>query len=483
MRRSLALGGALPLAACSMAPSYQRPAAPVPAAWPTGPAYAAKDRSDLPSVTYAQIFRDPRLQALITQALANNRDLRIAVANIAAARAKYHIQRAEQLPEIDANASYRHSYSGGGAGSPVSAGGAAPAAGGNNIAVDAGLNAFEIDLFGHVRSLTDAARARYLAREAATDATRLTLVGDIATAWLTYASDRSLLAIDRDTIANAQASAALTRDRYAAGIAAHSDVDQAEQTAHLAAADAAQQETQLAQDVNALTLLVGAQVDPRLLPASIEEAAPTIGDVPAGLSSAILLRRPDVVEAEDELKATNAEIGVARAQLFPAISLTGLAGLASNALISLFAGRSFNWSAGANAGYSIFRGGAGRTNVRFSEAQRDATLATYEKAIQTAFQEVSDALARHGTIDRQIGEVRASLASARDYYAMSELRYRGGIETFLQTLDAQRTLYTARRTLALLDLTRAANRVTLYRTLGGDRSLVDAGSPGPVKPE
>lgn len=467
MRRFAAWLALVPLSACTLSPHYERPALPVPPSWPTGPAYAAD--AALPSVTYREMFRDPRLQAIVAQALANNRDLRIAAANIAAARAKYRIQRAELLPEVDATGSYQHTYGGGGA---AQAGGVAPrAASGNNFATDVGLTAFEIDLFGRVRSLTTAARERYFEQRAAAEATRVTLVGDIAATWLTYASDRSLLLIDRQTSASARQSVALTQDRFAQGIAAHSDVDQAEQILHLADADAAQQVTQLAQDVNALQLLVGAPVDPKLLPASIEEALPTIGAPPAGLDSTILLRRPDVIEAEDELRATHAEIGAARAQLFPTISLTGIAGFASSALASLFAGGSFNLSAGASVSYPIFRAGAARAQVRYSKAQRDAALATYEKAIQTAFQEVSDALARRGTIDAQVAAVTASVASAQDYLAMSDMRYRGGIDTFLQTLDAQRTLYGARRTLAVLQLVKASNRVTLYRTLGGDASL------------
>ena len=241
------------------------------------------------------------------------------------------------------------------------------------------------------------------------------------------------------------------------------------------------QTTALAQDVNALQLLVGAPVDAALLPASIEEAAATVAELPAGLDSAILLRRPDVVEAEYSLRAANAEIGAARAELFPRISLTGLIGLASNALSGLFTGGAFNYSAGANASYSIFRAGAGKANVAVTKAQRDAAVATYEKAIQTAFREVADALARRGTITDQLNATVALRAAAADNFQLSDKRYRGGIDSYLQSLDAQRSLYSAERTLVNTQLTRAANLVTLYRVLGGD-SLVEATKDGP-KPQ
>jgi len=192
----------------------------------------------------------------------------------------------------------------------------------------------------------------------------------------------------------------------------------------------------------------------------------------------VLLRRPDVVQAEYQLRAANAEIGAARAALFPRISLTGLLGLASNALTGLFSGGGFTWSAGGDASYSIFNAGAGRANVRLSEAQQEAAVATYERAIQSAFREVADALARRGTITEQLRATQAQETAAADTYQLSEARYRGGIDTFLSSLDAQRSLYSARRTLVNTRLVQASNLVTLYRTLGGD-SLLRATPQGP----
>ncbi|MBN8808245.1 MAG: efflux transporter outer membrane subunit [Sphingomonas sp.] len=508
IRRFTTLTAIVALTGCSLAPKYERPALPVPPSWPVGDAYLRTSEASLPSVRYQDIFRDPRLQAIIAQALANNRDLRIAAANIAVARAQYRIQRAELLPEIDASAgaTYRNSTattvttgttttgSTGSTGSTGGTGSTGTTTGATTTTVNSGIRsaynaqvgitAFEIDLFGRIRSLTTAAQDRYFSTEAAVRATRLTLVGDIGDAWLQYAADKSLLKIAQDTATSAARSVDLTNKRLTGGIAPRTDLRQAQLVLETANADVAQQTTAVAQDVNALQLLVGAPVDAQLLPASIEEASANLAELPAGFDSSILLRRPDVVEAEYTLRAYNAEIGAARAELFPRITLTGLLGFASTALGSLFGGGAFNWQAGADASYPIFRAGAGRANVDVSKAQRDLALATYEKTIQTAFEEVANALARRGTITAQVTATRNLRNDAADNYALSDLRYRGGIDNFLQSLDAQRSLYSAERTLVTVQQTRASNLVTLYRVLGGD-AMLDAtkGGPRPLSPE
>ena len=445
-----------------MQPAYVRPDPPIPTSWPQGDAYLRQTEATLPAVTYRDIFRDPRLQTLIEQALVNNRDLAVAAANIAAAREQVRIQRAQQLPQLDAGVGADAT----GTGSDTSA------------RYQAGLSvpSFEVDLFGRLRSLTDVQRNRYFASEAAARTTRLALVADIATAWLNYAADASLLRIAEDTVASADKSARLTRARLEGGIAPRTDLRQAEQILEGAKADAADQRTALAQDVNLLRLLVGAEIDPGLLPASIDQAAPTVAELPAGLDSLVLLRRPDVVEAEYQLRAANAQIGAARAALFPRISLTGLLGLASNALSGLFSG-SFAWSAGPDASYTIFQAGAGRANVRLTEAQRNAAVATYQLTIQQAFREVADALARRGTIGEQLRARQAQREAAADTYLLTEARYRNGIESFLGSLDAQRSYYSAQRILVLGRLERATNLVELYRSLGGDSLLATESLP------
>ncbi len=473
IRRAALLLACASLGACSMAPHYERPGLPVPPSWPVGDAYLAQQEASLPSVTYQDIFQDPRLQRLIEQALANNRDLRVAAANIAAARARYHIQRAEILPEVDASAGA--TFTGGGNDGGNTAGFSQPD---ESYSANIGVNAFEIDLFGRIRSLSDAALNQYFATAAAARATRLTLVGDIASTWLTYAADNSLLAIAEDTAANAQRSVELTRARLEGGIAPRTDLRQAELVLAQAQSDLAEQRTALAQDVNALQLLAGAPIDPALLPESIEQVAPTVQELPAGLSSTILLRRPDVVQAEYQLRSANAQIGAARAALFPRISLTGLLGFASTALSSLFTDDAFNWTVNPSVTYPIFRAGAGQAGVAESEAERDAALATYEGTIQTAFREVADALARRGTITDQMTAQERLVAAAADNFRLSDARYRGGIDSFLQSLTAQRSLYSAQRSLVATRLAEATNLVTLYRVLGGD-SLLAATEGGP----
>jgi multidrug efflux system outer membrane protein len=456
MRRLLSLVAMLAVTACSMEPALPLSPLPVPPSWPAGDPYLVRNEAPLPAVTYRDVFRDPRLQALIAQALANNRDLRVSAANIAAARAQVRITRADQFPQLDANGSATKTGDTG------------------NYSLGLSVPSFEIDLFGRLRSLTRADQQRLLATEAAARSVRLALVGDIADAWLAYAADSSLLAIAADTAASAEKSVKLTRARLEGGVAPRTDLSQALQVLETAKQDFAAQRSQRAQDLNLLELLVGAPVSPANLPESIERAAPTIAALPAGLESRVLLRRPDVVQAEYQLYAANAEIGAARAALFPRISLTGLLGFASTALGSLFSSGAFAWSAGGDASYSIFRAGAGRAGVALTEAQRNAALASYEGAIQTAFREVADALADRATIDEQRRAAEANVAAAADTLRLVTARYRGGIDPFLTTLDAQRSLYSAQRNRVSVSLAEGRNAVELYRSLGAD-SLIAQG--------
>jgi multidrug efflux system outer membrane protein len=465
MMRGLAFAMAACLAGCSLQPPYVRPPLPVPPTWPIGDPYLRQSEADLPTLTYRQVFTDPRLQALIDRALFNNRDLRAAAANILAARAQYRIQRAERLPQVDATGRYTHT---GGKGSS--------SASRDAYSVDVGVTAFEIDLFGRVRSLSEAALDRYFATEAAARATRLTLVADVAEAWLTYAADASLLQIARETAVSADRSVRLTRARLEGGVAPRTDLRQAETVLATAQADVATLRTALARDVNALQLLLGSSVDPALLPTSIGEASRGLGTVPAGLSSTVLLRRPDVVQAEYQLRAANAEIGAARAELFPTISLTGALGYASSALSSLFTSGSFSYSVSTGVNYPIFRAGAGRAGVAFSRAQRDAALAAYEKAIQAGFRESADALARQGTMADELAARQTEAMAAYDIYRLTDATYRAGASDFLASLVAQRALYSAEQTRVASQLAAAVNRVELYRAIGGDESA--ASGPG-----
>jgi len=478
MKRTVAILALMTSGCASMEPSYVRPDSAVPASWPVGDPYLVQSEAALPAVTYKDIFRDPRLQTLIDQALINNRDLMVSVANIEAARAQFQIQRAQQFPQVGASAGVTLTGDRGssGSGNGSGSGGSGKSSKTVTAQYSAGLSvpSFELDLFGRLRSLTHAQFERYLATEAAARATRLTLVAEIANGWLDYAADTSLLAVSQDTAATAAKSVRLTQARVNAGIAARTDLVQAEQILDTAQADVANQRTLVAQDVNALQLLVGAPIDPKLLSSSIDEASPTIAELPPGLSSYVLLRRPDVVEAEYNLRAANANIGAARAALFPKISLTGLLGFASNALTSLFTGGAFGWSASANAVYTIFNAGAGHANVRLSEAQREAAVATYQGTLQSAFRDVADALARRGTMGDQLSARQRQDAAAAEYLRLSEARYKAGVDNYLTTLDAQRSYYSARQLLVQTKRMAAQNLVNLYQALGGDPLLQTA---------
>ncbi|WP_432768810.1 MAG: efflux transporter outer membrane subunit [Sphingopyxis sp.] len=469
--RILLLAGPLALAGCSLAPKTVLPPPPVPQSWPVGDAYLLQSEAALPILSYKSVFTDPRLQALTEQALANNRDLRVAYANVAAARAQARVTRAGQFPQVGVSAGAGYSDNGGGG---TGNGGNVGGSGGGDFSLRGGITAFELDLFGRLANLADADRNRALATEAASRTVRLALIASLAEAWATYGADRDLLAIARETATSARESVRLTRARLDGGIAPRTDLRQAEQILATAEDAIARQQTALAQDENLIRLLVGGDVDRALLPASLADVTPSVVSPPAGVSSEILLRRPDVIEAEYGLRAANADIGAARARLFPSISLTGLLGFASDALSGLFDGGSFSWSAGGDATATIFDAGGRRAGVAVSEAQRDAALAGYEGAIQTAFREVADALAVQGTIAERGRAAAANTAAAADTATLTEARYRGGVDSFLSSLDAQRSLYAARQSEIATQLLLVQARIALFRALGGDSG---AGAP------
>lgn len=440
------------LGACSLSPKYDRPVAPVPASWPAGDAYLAQREAALPSVRYADLFRDPRLQTLIQQALDTNRDIRIAAANVEAARAQVRIARSAQLPSVDAS-------------------GSATVEGRSNTeryTLDAGISRFELDLFGRLRNLTASERARVLSTEAAARTVRISLIADLVDAWATYAADQDLLRIAQDTVANAERSVALTKARLEGGVAPRTDLRQAEQILATARDDVAEQTAALAQDENLIRLLVGADFDRALLPTSVAEAGAAIVALQAGTQSEVLLRRPDVLEAEYLLRAANADVGVARAELFPSISLTGLLGLASDALSTLVTSGSLSATAGAAVNVPLFDAGGRQAGVTVSRARLQAARANYERAIQIAFREVSDALATQGTLSRRLDAAELNTAAAADTARLVEARYKGGVDSFLANLDAQRTLYAARRNENAVLLLAVRNRIDLYRSLGAD---------------
>ncbi|WP_246331956.1 efflux transporter outer membrane subunit [Sphingomonas chungangi] len=451
------------LAGCDLAPHYQRPALAAPSSFPQGPAYpAAAGTQDVAAIGWKAFFTDEKLRQVIALGLANNRDLRIAAANILQARAQYRAQRADLFPTVDANAAATVSH-----GNSTSSGSSTGGGTRHSYSADIGISAFELDLFGRVRNLTKAAQETYFASQAGADATRISLIAEIASAWLTMGSDQDQLALSKQTLTAYQQTVGITRAQFDKGIASELDVQQAETNLQDARYDVAQLTTQIAQDQNALNLLVGTTVTADLLPSGIGTGDFTMADLPAGLDSTILLKRPDVLQSEDLLKGYNADIGAARAAFFPTISLTAAAGTASTALTGLFTGGAWTWSAGGSATQTIFDFGKNLANLRYAQASKQAAVATYEKAVQTAFREVSDALAMRGTIGEQVGARSDKVDAASKAATLSLARYKSGIDSFLTTLDAQRTLYIAQQALVTSRLQRETNLVTLYSTLGG----------------
>nr|WP_294848539.1 efflux transporter outer membrane subunit [uncultured Sphingomonas sp.] len=455
MKKLVTIACAISLTACSMEPSLPVNSLPVPLSWPAGDPYLRQTEASLPSFSYRDAFRDPRLVSLIEQSFANNRDLMVAAANIAAARAQAGISKANRLPEVTAGAGAAVTGDGKGNRQP-------------NYDLSISVPSFEIDLFGRLASLAKADGQRLLATEAGARSVRLALIADIARAWAAYAADASLLSIAEQTAANAQRNVELTQARLSGGIAPRTDLTQASQILETARSDVAAQRTALAQDVNLLQLLVGAPIDTAALPRSIDNIAGSFAAPPAGLDSQILLRRPDIMQSEFTLRAANAEIGAARAALFPTISLTGLLGLASTALTGLFKGGAFGWSASGDARYAIFQGGAGKARIALSEAQRDAALASYEKSIQGAFREVADALADRGTVGERLRSADAQVAATDETLMLVNARYREGIDSYLAMLDAQRSAYSAQRARVVMQQTAINNVATLYQVLGGN---------------
>lgn len=475
VRASIASAAALSLVACSLAPPVDVPPPPVPVSWPVGDAYLAQAEAALPIVTYEQVFTDPRLRQLIEMALVENRSLRVAAANLAAARAQVRVVRSAQFPQIGVDGTVDVTRSGSGSTDTTGTGtGTGTLSNTRTVyAVRGGVASYELDLFGRYANATEAERNRALATEAFARTVRVGLIADIANAWAVYAADSDLLAIARQTADNARESVRLTDLRLKGGVAPRTDLAQAQQVLASAELAIAEQTTALAQDRNLLRLLVGAEFADTLLPASIVDIASAYETLPAGLDSRVLLRRPDVIEAEYQLRAAGADIAVARASLFPSLSLTGLLGVASTALTGLFTDGAFSFTGGAGVGYSIFDAGGRRAQVVVTEARRDAAVAGYEDTIQTAFREVADTLADQGTLAARARAAQANADAAATTARLTEARYRNGVDSFLESLIAQRSLFTARQQRVQVDLATLQNRTTLYRVLGGDRPAED----------
>lgn len=465
LRRATVAIALLALSGCaSMAPEYTRPKGPVPSEWPGDTAYkysvATSADKAVADIKWQEFFINEQLQKLIALALDNNRDLRIATLNIERSQALYRIQRADLFPTVTAAASGLDERI------PASLSTTGQVMTTHQYSVGLGFSAYELDFFGRVRSLKDQALEQFFATEEARRSIKISLVAEVAGNYLTLAADRERLKIAQDTFESQQASYSLIKRRFEAGASSELDLRQAQTSVDSARVDIARFTSQVAQDENALALVIGSPVSPDLLPSGLS-AITVLKELSAGLPSDVLQRRPDIMQSEYLLKAANANIGAARAAFFPSITLTTSIGLSSAQLSGLFKGGAGVWSFAPQITLPIFDAGRNRANLKVTEVDREIFLAQYEKAVQSAFREVADALAQRGTLGDQM-EAQQSLTDATaTSYRLSEARYRSGIDSYLNVLDAQRSLYSAQQGLITVRLSRLVNLVTLYKVLGG----------------
>jgi multidrug efflux system outer membrane protein len=457
---TLVIAGIVFLSGCGILEPRLPEAQPeVPTQWPIPPATVPVAPAALAGavptadIGWREFFVDPKLQQVIALGLANNRDLRVAVLNVERAQALYRVQRADRVPSVNAN------------GTMTRTGGDGPLSDAYTATI--GITEFELDLFGRVRNLSDAALQRYFAQEETRRSAQLALIAEVATAYLTLAADQEQMRVVQSTLRTREESHALTEKRFELGAVSALDVSQSRTQVETARADVARYAGQAAQSRNALQLLVGTPVPPELLPGSFGESLTGLAPLSPDLPSVVLLRRPDVMAAEHQLRAANANIGAARAAFFPSITLTGSAGYASDELSSLFGSGTNFWTFVPQVNVPIFQGGRLTANLDVATADRDIALAQYEGAIQAAFREVADALALTSTLDAQRSARQATVDAAIEADRLSRVRYDAGRDSYLVLLEAQRTLYLAQEALILTQLAEQTNRVLLYKALGG----------------
>jgi multidrug efflux system outer membrane protein len=457
--RLLIMAGLI-LGGCTLAPDYIQPQAPVQNAWPQVGSASAVTSEAPPAaeLNWKSFFADSNLRQVVALALENNRDLRLASLNVERARGLYGIQRAELYPSLDASGTYskqRFAENTGFVSSQVS----------ESYSVNLGISAWEVDFFGRLRSLKDQALEAFFASEEARRGAQISLVSEVARAYLTLAADQENLQLSRATLATRQQSYELIQKSYAIGYATELDLRQAQIPLEAARVNVARFTQLVAQDKNALTLLAGSNVAEKLLPADLSSvAAPA--EVSAGLPSEVLLQRPDILAAEHQLKGAYAFLGAARAAFFPRISLTSTLGTASNELSNLFGSGTKTWLFSPSLSLPVFDARTWAA-YRVSQTDRDIAVAQYEKSIQTAFREVADALAIKDTIDEQIKAQMDLTSTTAEAHRLANLRYEHGLDNYLGVLDAERALFTARQNLVTLRLAKVANQVRLFAVLGG----------------
>jgi outer membrane protein, multidrug efflux system len=437
-----------------LAPGYQRPAAPIPASWPVATPAVGTGASDPGDIGWRQFLLDERLQRVVELALANNRDLRIAALDVESARARFRVQDAAKVPGVAANAGVTRARASGHTASSDTLGVA--------------LTGYELDLFGRLKNLSAEALQNYLSTAEGARTARISLVSEVATAWVTLAADAEKTRLIERTVALESRSLDLTRRRHELGAIKGLPVVQAQANVESARGALAATRVQLLLDRQALTLLTGSEIPEGLLPVKAWPAqVAVLVDLPSGLPARVLLQRPDVLGAEHELRAAQFDIGVARAAFFPVVTLTGSAGTASAGLSSLFQGGMGSWGFGPTVSLPIFDGGAHQAGLDLSKAQREAALAGYEKTVQTAFREVADALGVRSTIAEQIAAQQAQTQAYETALRYAEALFLNGASSYLEVLDAQRSLFLSQQAEISLKLQEQDNRIALYKALGG----------------
>ena len=469
---ALSAAWALVLAGCNLAPQYSAPPESVPTEIVPANAAPARDQAadsaaatTLPALPLADWVLDDRLLRLLQQALDQNRNLQQAVLNVERARALYGITQANQLPTIALSSQAARTR----VAADLSSSGQSVVQ--NQFSVQLGLTAFELDFWGRVRNLSEAALQQYLGQTNAQESVRLTLLGDVAQAWLNLAADQQRLRLAQDTLASREKAFALTQRMHELGATSGLVLAQNQTTVDSARLDLAAYQSQVAKDRHALELLAGGPAADALLPTAadgLDKPIAVLVEAPGALPSTVLLRRPDIRAAEHQLRAMNANIGVARANFFPRINLTAAIGTGSRALSALFEGGNGTWNVGPAIALPIFDGGANRANLRVAQVDRDLAVNGYDRAVQAAFREVADALAERLTWQQRLTAATALVDANQKALALSNARFKAGTDNYLSVLDAQRSLYLAQQQLISLRLAEQLNRVALYKALGGD---------------
>lgn len=467
---------ALLLSACTLAPTYERPPAPVPASWSQADATSATTaQKPAAQLAWQDLVNDARLRDVIALALDNNRDLRVASLNVDKVRAQYLIRDAALYPTINLGVGETAQH--------IAPGQSITGAGNGYTtrysSASVGLSAYELDLFGRVRSLKDQALSTYLASQETARAARISLIAETVNAWLALAADSEQLTLAQDTLKSREDSQALIQRSAELGVASQLDLAQASTLTEGSRADVATLTSQVARDRNALVLLCGGNLPDALVPTALPAAISDLASLPAGMPSDVLLQRPDILAAEETLKSANANIGAARAAFFPTVTLTTSLGTASRDFNNLFGSGTRTWSFLPQLTVPIFDGGRNRANLRAAKVDREIAMAQYEKAIQVAFREVSDTLAEQATLDQRLSARNAVVAASEQAYQLAEARYRQGIDSYLGLQDAQRTLYSARQAQISTRQARLANLITLYKVLGGG-SAAESAKPSPA---